>query len=49
MYFAYTYNNETGEKGTDPQKSLVVKKRVEARQPESLIELLVMQKQYLYE
>lgn len=49
VYYAYTYNNKTGESGGAPQKSTVVKKRVEARHPDNLIDLLIMQKSYLYE
>ncbi len=50
VYFTYQYDNKTGEGGAaEPKKSVVVKKRIEGRQPENLIDLLVMQKQYLYE
>ena len=50
IYYAYTYDNKTGESGqAEPQKVKVIKKRVERRQPENLIDILVMQKQYLYD
>ena len=50
IYYAYTYDNKTGESGqADPKKVKVIKKRVERRQPENLIDILVMQKQYLYD
>jgi len=32
-----------------PKKSVVIKKRVEARAPKNLIELLVLQKSYMYD
>lgn len=45
VYYAYTYDNKTSEGGAaEPKKSIVVRKRVEARQPENLIDILVMQK-----
>lgn len=33
VYYAYTYDNKTGESGSvdEPKKSIVVRKRVEAR------------------
>ena len=50
IYYAYTYDNKTEEGGsTDPKKVKVIRKRVERRQPENLIDILVLQKQYLYE
>ena len=50
IFYAYTYDNKTEESGaTDPKKVKVIKKRVERRHPENLIDMLIMQKQYLYE
>lgn len=44
IYYAYTYDNKTEEGGStsDPKKVKVIKKRVERRQPENLIDILVM-------
>ena len=51
IYYAYTYDTKTGEGGkeADAKKVKVIRKRVERRQPENLIDILVMQKQYLYD
>jgi stress response protein SCP2 len=42
IYYAYVYDNNTGEGGGDKEKSKVVRKRIEGRQPENLIDLLIM-------
>lgn len=46
VYYAYSYDNKPDGENTnqtgEPKKSIVVRKRVEARQPENLIDLLVM-------
>ena len=50
IFYAYTYDTDSKEAAeVTAKKSIVIKKRVEARQPQNLIDLLVMQKSYMYD